>query len=144
MKTFGPKKLNSMYGLKSANLAILPEINQFAGLASPVSAALHFCTQKWTGNGCISFYQSSTNKNYRQNICLVFCHSDPDRSSVYTSALPSAEQWYQLICDSSKDQDHHEVSRHLHHAGISQKLNSYMKCSGMNTLILMFPGFNRY
>ena len=38
-----PKKfLNSMHGLKSAILAILPEIGQLAGLACPLSAALHF------------------------------------------------------------------------------------------------------
>ena len=39
-----PKKfLTSMHGLKSAILAILPEIGRLAGLACPVSAALHFC-----------------------------------------------------------------------------------------------------
>ena len=37
------KFLNSMHGLKSAFLAILPEIGQLARLACPVSAALHFC-----------------------------------------------------------------------------------------------------
>ena len=38
-----PKKfLNSMHRLKSAILAILPEIGRLAGLACPVSAALHF------------------------------------------------------------------------------------------------------
>ena len=38
-----PKKfLNSMHGLKSAILAILQEIGQLAGLACPLSAALHF------------------------------------------------------------------------------------------------------
>ena len=36
------KKLNSMHGLKSAILAILPEIGRLAGLACLVSAALHF------------------------------------------------------------------------------------------------------
>ena len=36
------KILKSMQGLKSAILAILPEISQLAGLACPVSAALHF------------------------------------------------------------------------------------------------------
>ena len=36
------KKLNSMHGLKSAILEILPEIGQLAGLACPLSAALHF------------------------------------------------------------------------------------------------------
>ena len=35
--------LNSMHGLKSASLAILPEIGRLAGLAWPLSAALHFC-----------------------------------------------------------------------------------------------------
>ena len=34
--------LNSMHGLKSAILAILPEIGRLAGLACPLSAALHF------------------------------------------------------------------------------------------------------
>ena len=38
-----PKKfLKSMHRLKSAILATLPEIGQLAGLAYPVSAALHF------------------------------------------------------------------------------------------------------
>ena len=38
-----PKKnLNSMHALKSAILAILPEIGRLAGLAYPVSVALHF------------------------------------------------------------------------------------------------------
>merc|ERR1712203_675025 len=38
-----PKKiLNSMHELKSAILAILPEIGRLAGLACPLSAALHF------------------------------------------------------------------------------------------------------
>ena len=36
------KFLNSMHGLKSAILAILPEIGRLAGLACPLSAALHF------------------------------------------------------------------------------------------------------
>ena len=36
------KMLKSMHGLKSAILAILPEIGQLAGLACLVSAALHF------------------------------------------------------------------------------------------------------
>ena len=40
--------LNSMHVLKSAILAILPEISRLAGLACP-------------GNGCISLYQSSMN-----------------------------------------------------------------------------------
>jgi len=34
--------LNSINGLKSAILAISPEIGQLAGLACPLSAALHF------------------------------------------------------------------------------------------------------
>ena len=34
--------LKSMHGLKSAILAILQEIGQLAGLACPLSAALHF------------------------------------------------------------------------------------------------------
>ena len=43
MKSFGrKKKLSSMHGLKSAILAILPEISQLAGLACPPSAALYF------------------------------------------------------------------------------------------------------
>jgi hypothetical protein len=38
-----PKKfLNSMHVLKSAILAILPEIGQLAGLSCPLSAAIHF------------------------------------------------------------------------------------------------------
>ena len=42
-KSFGQKKiLNSMHGLESAILAILPEIGRLAGLACPLSAALHF------------------------------------------------------------------------------------------------------
>ena len=36
------KNVNSMHALKSAILAILPEIGQLAGLACPVSAALLF------------------------------------------------------------------------------------------------------
>ena len=57
-----PKKFfNSMHGLKSAILAILPEIGRLAGLACLVSATLHFRPLRMTGNGCISFYQSSMN-----------------------------------------------------------------------------------
>ena len=56
-----------MHGLKSAILAILRKIGQLARL---------------TMLGCISFYQSSINLNYHQKLCLVFCHSDPDPSSV--------------------------------------------------------------
>ena len=42
-KVIWPKKfLNSMHGLKNAILAILPEIGRLAGLACPLSAALHF------------------------------------------------------------------------------------------------------
>jgi hypothetical protein len=66
-----------MHGLKSVILAILPRISQ-----SAVSPALHFHPKKMAGNGCISFYQSNMNKNYHQKLRLVFCHSDPDPSSV--------------------------------------------------------------
>ena len=39
-----------MHGLKSAIWAILQEIGRLAGLACPLSAALHFRPYKMTGN----------------------------------------------------------------------------------------------